>query len=110
MTRYGFALDLINDAESIKAYEEYHKNVWPEIMASIRSAGIEHMEIYRLQDRLFMLIDVNDAFSFEKKATLDENNPKVQEWEQLMGRYQKTIPGGKRGEKWRLMENIFTLG
>ena len=109
MIRYCFALDLVNDQESIKTYEAYHKQVWPEIIASIRSSGIENLEIYRLQDRLFMIMEVDDTFSFEKKALLDENDPKVQEWEQLMWKYQKAIPGGKPGEKWRLMEKIFEL-
>ena len=40
---------------------------------------------------------------------MDETNEKVQEWEQLMWKYQQAIPGGKPGEKWRLMERIFAL-
>jgi L-rhamnose mutarotase len=33
----------------------------------------------------------------------------VQEWEQLMWKYQQALPGSKPGEKWRLMEKIFDL-
>lgn len=109
MTRYALALDLNDDPALIAEYEAYHKAVWPEILESIRSAGILNMEIYRLANRLFMIMEVSDNFRFEAKAAADAANTKVQEWEQLMWRYQKAIPGGKEGEKWRLMECIFSL-
>jgi len=41
------------------------------------------MEIYRIENRLFM-IEVNEDFSFEKKNKMDENNTRVQDWEVLM--------------------------
>ncbi len=109
MQRHCFALDLVDDEQLIKAYEEHHKNVWPEILESIRSSGIEQLDIYRVADRLFMIMEVNEDFSFEKKARADQENPKVQEWEQLMWKYQQAIPGSQPGEKWRLMERIFLL-
>jgi len=33
----------------------------------------------------------------------------VQKWEELMWKYQVPVPGGKPGEKWRLMSRIFSL-
>ena len=109
MKRYCLALDLKNDAALIAEYEEYHRNVWSEIFHSISSAGIEQMEIYRTGNRLFMIMEVNDSFSFEKKAAADLSNEKVQEWEKLMWKYQQAIPSAKPGEKWVLMEKIFIL-
>lgn len=107
--RYALAVDLINDPELIRVYEEWHRNVWPEILDSIRSAGIEQMEIYRLQNRLFMIMEVNEQFSFEAKARADAENEKVQEWENLMWNFQQSLPFAKPGEKWVLMEQIFSL-
>lgn len=107
--RYALAVDLINDPDLIKVYEEWHRNVWPEILESIRSAGIEQMEIYRLQNRLFMIMEVNEQFSFEAKAKADAENEKVQEWESLMWNFQQSLPFAKPGEKWVLMEQIFSL-
>lgn len=109
MQRHCFALDLKPDPTLIDEYEAYHRAVWPEIMASIRDAGIERLEIYRIEHRLFMILEANDAFSFEKKAEADANNPKVQAWETLMWRYQQALPSAKPGEKWLLMEKIFAL-
>ena|ERR1700712_3474315 len=109
MKRYCLCLDLNNDPKLIEEYEKYHKNVWPEIKKSITDSGIKDMEIYRLSDRLFMIMETDDNFSFEKKAEMDSKNPKVQEWEQLMWKFQKPLPFAKPGEKWVLMEKIFKL-
>lgn len=109
MLRYCLTLDLKNDPQLIAEYEAWHKNVWPEIIESIRTSGIENMQIYRFSNRLFMIMEVNDSFSFEKKGAADAGNKKVQEWEELMWKYQDALPGAKAGEKWVLMDKIFEL-
>ncbi len=109
MKRYCLALDLVDDPVLIAEYEAYHKAVWPEIIASIKNAGITNMEIYRLGNRLFMIMDTTDLFSFEIKSAMDAGNPKVEAWEQLMWKYQQALPQAKQGEKWMLMEKIFQL-
>ena len=109
MKRYCLALDLVDDPELIAAYEEHHQQVWPEIIKSIRSAGILNMEIYRYTNRLFMIMEVSEDFSFSAKSAADAANPKVQEWEALMWRYQQAVPGAAPGEKWVLMDRIFSL-
>ncbi|WP_230680369.1 L-rhamnose mutarotase [Pontibacter sp. 172403-2] len=107
MKRYCFVLDLKEDPDLIAEYEAYHQAVWPEVLASMRDAGIELMEIYRWQNRLFMIMEVNDTFSFEQKAKRDAANSVVQEWEKLMWQYQQSLPGTAAGEKWQLMDRIF---
>ena len=111
MKRYCLAVDLVDDATLIAEYEHWHKaeNTWPEIKMSITDSGITNMEIYRLANRLFMIMDVDDDFSFERKSAMDAANPKVQEWEQLMWKYQQGLPFAKPGEKWVLMDKIFQL-
>jgi L-rhamnose mutarotase len=107
--RYCLALDLQKDAALIAEYEAWHRDVWPEIKRSIVDSGIERMEIYRLEERLFMIMETGPGFSFEAKAAMDAGNPTVQKWEELMWKYQVAVPGGKPGEKWRLMDRIFLL-
>lgn len=109
MKRYCFALDLVDDPALIAEYERYHMLIWPEIRESILDAGITDMQIYRLAGRLFMIMETDDAFSFEKKAAMDATNPKVQEWESLMWKYQKALPQARPGEKWILLDKIFQL-
>lgn len=109
MKRYCLALDLKDDEALIKEYEQYHKKIWPEIVQSIKGSGIEHMQIYRVASRLFMIMETKDSFSFEEKTAADAANTKVQEWETLMWKYQQALPGSKPGEKWVLMEKIFEV-
>jgi L-rhamnose mutarotase len=107
--RFCFTLDLKNDPHLIAEYRRFHEKIWPEITDSIRNSGIEDMEIYLLGTRLFMFMEVNDSFSFERKDKADQNNPKVQEWEELMWQFQQPLPEAKAGEKWLRMERIFKL-
>jgi L-rhamnose mutarotase len=105
--RYCLALDLKDDASLIAEYEEYHRKVWPEVLQSIKDSGIQQMQIYRVNNRLFMVLETNDDFTLERKAKMDAANKKVQEWEQLMWKYQEALPGCKPGEKWTLMKKVF---
>lgn len=109
MRRYCLTLDLKDDPQLIAEYKKYHKKIWREITESIRNSGIEDMEIYLLGTRMFMIMEVNESFSFEKKSAADRENPKVQEWEQLMWKFQRALSQAKPGEKWLLMERIFKL-
>jgi L-rhamnose mutarotase len=111
MKRYCLALDLVDDPVLIAEYENWHKreNLWPEIKKSILDAGIAQMEIYRTGNRLFMIMETNESFNFESKFAADASNPKVQQWEQLMWKYQLALPWAKEGEKWILMDEIFQL-
>jgi L-rhamnose mutarotase len=56
-----------------------------------------------------MIMDVSETFSFDKKAKSDKQNPKVQEWEELMWKFQRALPQAKQGEKWLRMERVFKL-
>ena len=40
-------LDLKDDPKIIAEYEEYHRNVWPEVLEALKGIGIERMEIFR---------------------------------------------------------------
>jgi L-rhamnose mutarotase len=107
--RYCLTLDLKNDPKLIAEYKRHHETAWPEITNSLTDSGIEGLEIYLLGTRLCMIMEVNENFSFEKKAQADWKNPKVQEWEKLMWKFQKPLPGAPPGEKWLLMDRIFKL-
>ncbi len=107
--RFCLTLDLKNDPALIADYKRHHRKIWPEITHSIKDSGIEDMEIYLLGTRMFMIMEVNERFSFEAKGKADLQNPKVQEWEKLMWKFQQSLPGAKPGEKWLLMDKIFKL-
>jgi len=107
--RFCLTLDLKDDPRLIAEYKRYHEKIWPEITQSIKDSGIEDMEIYLLGTRMFMIMEVNESFSFDAKSKADQLNPKVQEWETLMGTFQQLLPQAKPGEKWLSMERVFKL-
>jgi len=56
-----------------------------------------------------MIVEADENFSFEAKNEADKNNLKVQEWEELMWKFQQQLPNSKPDEKWQLMDKIFSL-
>lgn len=109
--RHCLALDLKDDPALIAAYKKHHEpgNAWPEITQSIKDAGIVDMEIYLTGNRLFMIMEVDESFDPEKKASMDAANPVVQRWEKLMETFQQALPWAGDAEKWVTMERIFKL-
>lgn len=109
--RLYYALDLHDDPALIAEYERRHQpeNIWPEIVQSIRAAGVHELEIFRAGNRLVMAMDVPEDFSAQAKAAADAANPRVQEWETLMWNFQQSLPFAKPGEKWVPMTPVFSL-
>lgn len=103
------ALDLKPDENLIQEYDAYHRAVWPEVLESLRGSGILQMEIFRTGNRLCLLLETEDNFSFEEKARREAANPKVQEWETLMDTFQERLPWVESGAKWTLMSSVFVL-
>jgi L-rhamnose mutarotase len=107
--KFCLALDLKDDVQLIAGYKAYHQNVWPEIIKSIKDSGIAVLDIYCIGNRMFMIIEADADFSFERKSMMDAANTKVQEWEELMWKFQQALPWAAPGQKWVLMEKIFEL-
>jgi L-rhamnose mutarotase len=104
-------LDLKNDAELIRDYERWHlPGAVPEaVIASIRSADIRSMEIYRSGNRLVMVMETGPAFDPAAKAAADRANRDVVAWEELMSRFQQPLAWAAEGEKWLEARRIFSL-
>lgn len=109
MKRFCQTLDLKDDPKLIEQYCYWHQHIWKEIPEGIRAVGISNMEIYRLGNRLFMIVETPDDFNwdeaFARLATLDRQA----EWEEFVGQFQESKPGSSSAEKWLLMEQIFKL-
>lgn len=109
--RLCYALDLKDDPALIAEYERWHQPgmIWPEIVDSIRAAGVHDMEIFRAGNRLFMVMEVAEGFSPAAKAAADATNPRVQAWEAFMSQFQQALPFARAGEKWVPMARMFSL-
>jgi L-rhamnose mutarotase len=109
MKQYCLTLDLRPDQDLIREYVDLHRVGRPEIHKSIRDTGVLDMKIYLTGSRLVMIMETADDFTFERKAAMDLANPAVQEWEQLMSRYQNVDPASDYRTRWQLMQRIFSL-
>jgi len=111
MPRMYFALDLKDDPALIEEYERWHRpeQIWPEIVASIRDAGVRDLEIFRTGNRLVLVMEVAEDFDGAAKAAADAADPRVQAWEALMDTFQQRLPWAKPGQKWVPLERIFSL-
>ena len=109
--RYCLALDLKDDPALIERYEAWHAPgaVPSAVIRSIREADILDMQIWRIGNRLFMIMETGPGFSPDAKAAADLASEDVQAWERLMWEFQQPLPGAADGEKWIAMRQIFAL-
>lgn len=63
----------------------------------------------RVMDRLIMVLETDDAFSFEAKAAADAAHAPTCQWEALMWRYQRALPCAAPGSKWVLCDKVYEL-
>src|SRR5882724_11671809 len=111
MARLFYALDLKDDPGLIEEYDRWHQadRIWPDIVQSLRAAGIEEAEIFRTGNRLVLVLDVPADFDPAAKAAADAADSRVQAWETLMWKYQQALPWAQAGQKWVPMHRIFSL-
>ena len=109
ITRTVLAVDLKADAAVIEAYKAHHRKVWPEVLDSLRRAGVRTMEIYLLGHRLVMVVETEDQDFRRCFAAHVASHPRVAEWEALMRSLQVTLPGAAPTEWWAPMEPVFSL-
>jgi len=111
MKEFALTILLKDDPKLIEEYKEYHRKVWPEVEACIKSIGISKMNIYLLGRRMFMVMEAPDDFDPATGfAQLDGMSPRYEEWQRRMDGYQKPVPEAAEDEHWALMELIYELG
>jgi len=111
LQRHILLLDLVDDAEAIARYEQWHapRAVPAAVTASIRDAGIVSMEIYRSGNRLIMVMETDESFDPVRKAEADASNPAVIAWETQMNSVQRPLPWATADAKWTPAELIYSL-
>lgn len=109
MKRYCLALDLIKDAKKIKQYQKFHQKIWPEIAANIQQRGVLDMQIWQVENRLFMIMETQDDYDPAVANAIALSEPKNVEWETLMSLFQQPLSSAVADEKWIEMKKIFDL-
>ena len=102
-------MELENDPELIREYIDWHDKVWPEVLEGIKQVGILDHEIYRHNNKVFMILVTPADFDFEKQMTKLSTLPRQAEWEAFMSKYQVTTAEASSADKWVRMERIFKL-
>jgi L-rhamnose mutarotase len=107
---YAQTLDLLDAPDVIERYVEHHRAVWPEVERGLRKIGIQRMRIWRLDRRLFMLMETVDGFEPARDfARYMDGDPRIREWQDLMASMQEPAPDAQPGELWANMELVYTL-
>lgn len=103
-------VNLLNDPQKIKAYEQYHEHIWPQMEEGFRKAGFNNIRVYRFSNHLVMIITVPadaDLSAMSKKA--EAYDPRCREWNRLMDQYQQGVEGTLPGQKWVELKKIYEL-
>ena len=109
--RYCQTMDLKNEPALIKEYRNRHSedNAWKEILDGIRAVGILEMEIYILDNRLFMIVETPLDFDWDSAMAKLATLPRQQEWEEYMAMFQDCDATATSDEKRKMMERMFYL-
>lgn len=104
MKRYAFILRLREGAA--EAYEKAHREVWPEMLALLKSAGISEYSIYRRDELLILTLR---AVDFEATWSQIDNHPVNLRWQQAMAPFFAPMEGLRPSERFPMMEEVFYL-
>ena len=108
--RYVFTVNLKDEPGIVETYSRRHRDVWPEVQASLRQVGVEEMDIYLLGRRLVMVVEMRDGVDYRTAFTAHAaSSPRVAEWERLMTSLQERPSEARAGEWWAAMEPVFHL-
>jgi L-rhamnose mutarotase len=92
--------------EKLEEYKRYHAQVWPEILAMIRECNIRNYSIYHKDGFLFAYFEYVGT-SFEDDMAKMAEDPKTQEWWDIMMPLQQPLETRQEGEWWAEMEEVF---
>lgn len=102
--------NLVADTTLQREYMDYHATQtekFPEVKYGFCKAEFQQLLVFRNGRQLMLVISIPKGKTL---AELDpktvENNPRVVEWNSIMGKYQEGIEGTKPGETWVLFNTM----
>jgi L-rhamnose mutarotase len=109
--RTCLALDLKDDAELIAQYEHFHtpEHIWEGIPEGIRAGGCVDMQIYRIGNHLFMIVETVEGITLEEAFEATGKHPRQPEWAAFMATFQQKLKEAQPTEHWAKMKPIFAL-
>ncbi|AOZ99216.1 L-rhamnose mutarotase [Flavobacterium commune] len=102
--------NLVADEKMQKEYVDYHTTQfekWPEIAKGFCNADFQQLQVFKNGRQLMLVISIPKGESLDKlNPKTTENNPRVDEWNAIMKKYQTGIEDAKQGETWIFLKNI----
>ena len=96
--------NLVADKRLQQEYLDYHATQfekWPEVSKGFCNASFQQLLIYKNGRQLILVISIPKGESLDKlNPKTTENNPRVNDWNKIMSKYQEGIKGTKKGETW----------
>ena len=110
MSRCVFTVRLKDEPGVVETYMRHHRDVWPDVQASLTQSGVEQMDIYLLGRTLVMVVEMRSGIDYRTAFTSHaSSSPRVIEWERLMKSLQTPSVEARAGEWWAVMEPVFHL-
>ncbi|KIO50843.1 right-handed parallel beta-helix repeat-containing protein [Flavobacterium hibernum] len=104
--------NLVSDEKLQKEYVDYHTTQfekWPEIAKGFCNADFQQLQVFKFEKQLILVISIPKGESLDKlNPKTTQNNPRVDEWNALMKKYQTGIEGAKPDETWIFLNKVET--
>ena len=104
--------NLVADTSLQQEYMEYHRTQfeeWPEVAKGFCAASFQQLLLFRNGRQLMLVISIPKGESLDAlNPKTTENNPRVNEWNELMKKYQEGIHGTAQDEVWVFLQQLPT--
>lgn len=104
MQRVAFQLRIRKD--KMEEYDRAHMEVWPELIACIRDAGIRDYSIFRRGQTVFLVMRVED---FERAWDTLAKDPINRKWQQKMADTFEETQDVEPGERFPMFAEVFYM-
>lgn len=105
--------NLVADPKLQQEYLNYHATQfekWPEVSNGFCNAQFQQLLVFKNGRQLIIVISIPKGADLDKLNPLtSKNNPRVDDWNKLMSKYQEGIPGTKPGETWVFLRSVGSL-
>jgi hypothetical protein len=102
--------DLVSDPKLQAEYLEHHRTQfekWPEVSNGFCHANFQQLLVFKNGRQLMLVISIPKGENLDKlNPKTTENNPRVNDWNNMMKKYQEGIPGTKKGATWVFLKKI----
>ncbi|MBB1286481.1 L-rhamnose mutarotase [Flavisolibacter sp. BT320] len=102
--------NLVADPRLQQEYMRYHASQfqqWPEVSKGFCKADFQQLLLYRNGRQLMLVISIPKGESLDNlNPKTTENNPRVEEWNRIMKKYQEGLEGTKPGETWIFLQKL----